>query len=844
MDEPSLRLRQALDKFIKHVDDLIEEEDPAGNGFHREYRELREIAAHHKENDTFPANWGKQPYNTKKNRYRDIVPFDDSRVVLNEVEGEEGSDYINASYILNVHNNDAYIASQGPLPTTLNEFWRMTWEQDVRVILMACKEVEVGKKKCARYWPSTSSEDEEYGNIHVHLQEENWFADDCVERTFEVKRDGENERRIVTQFQYTGWPDHGIPDDIDVILTMIAKMREIKAREKSFAPVIVHCSAGCGRTGTICAVDYAWDVLKCGKLDCDFDLFEIVKSMREQRQSMIQTPDQFEMAHRCVRELFQQHVEALEGNIYANFEPVQRDEGYYNVELDGHTDPNKEVDPYETVGINNSAGKGKDDTKRPSVSAMVSILERDALQTVDMYSTPQAFEEALEDLKKVAEAAPKRGSKRKPEIKPKPAFEPESSHGGKPAGYENICDDGKYENMNKSDQLVFHNQQSSPQLPKREKPALPAKKPEDPHKSAGSGPVFESSRKPGPSLSSEKSGPVFQQSLPSMSGPQFETSSNSNFNNSFPQPASSRSGPQFETSAKAKSGNHFQESTPSREGLQFSQPSSGPVFESSDASRPQVNYRQTNRDSAPKNKTVITVSSNPRISYVNNNIDKDGGKPNADVNSSRSSNGLPSQAKNVDCYEMARPVPENLQRTSSHGPAVYSEVQKNSTFSRSVGGTMSAQFDNAYEVIPGESFSNKRSSDSRIGSSMRSDIYSEVADMDVPPIPNRGYKEDSPPVHAPSAHTIHGMTTLERKSDVRHFWKAGSNTTLANLKHNIKDKLNIGNNNEEMHAIPTNIVKNRIRTWGQTQVISQDSKQDSKKSLVARRISQISGGKF
>ena len=72
-------------------------------------------------------------------------------------------------------------------------------------------------------------------------QEENWFADDCVERTLEVKRDGENDRRIVTQFQYTGWPDHGIPDDIDVILTMIAKMREIRAHDKSFAPVVVHC---------------------------------------------------------------------------------------------------------------------------------------------------------------------------------------------------------------------------------------------------------------------------------------------------------------------------------------------------------------------------------------------------------------------------------------------------------------------------------------------------------------------------------------------------------------------------------------------------------------------------
>lgn len=120
---------------------------------------------------------------------------------------------------------------------------------------------------------------------------------------------------------------------------------------------------------------------------------------------------------------------------------------------------------------------------------------------------------------------------------------------------------------------------------------------------------------------------------------------------------------------------------------------------------------------------VITVSSNLWILYVNNNIDKDGGKLNVDVNFFRSFNGLFFQVKNVDCYEMVRLVFENLQRIFFYGFVVYSEVQKNSTFFRSVGGIMSVQFDNVYEVILGESFFNKRSSDFRIGFSMRSDIY-------------------------------------------------------------------------------------------------------------------------
>ncbi|XP_062617665.1 tyrosine-protein phosphatase non-receptor type 12-like isoform X4 [Saccostrea cucullata] len=834
MDDPAKKLRQALEKFITHVDDLIEEEDPAGNGFNREYRELRELAALHKEQDTFPANWGKQPYNTKKNRYRDIVPFDDSRVTLEEIEGEEGSDYINASYILNIHNNDAYIASQGPLPTTVDDFWRMIWEQKVRVVLMACKEVEMGKKKCAKYWPSSQNEDESYGSINVHLQEEHWLADDCVERTLEVKRSGDPDRRIVTQFQYTGWPDHGIPDDIDVILTMIAKMREIRSHDKNFAPVVVHCSAGCGRTGTICAVDYAWDVLKCGKLDCDFNLNEIVKKMREQRQSMIQTPDQYEMAHRCVRELFQQHIEALDGNIYANFEPQPGNDEYYNVELDGHTDPNREVDPYEMVGMGQNEPAFKV-SESPRQSSVVSILERDALQTVDMYSTPEALEEALQDLQKAAECGPRRSSGPRPELKPKPVFTPDPKEGGTPTGYENICDDGKYENMNKADHLTFHREEKSPKIPRKEKP-IP--KPEEPLKTVGSGPVFVDSGKAGPQFVNNKpSGPVFHQSLSSKAGPQFDVSSN--HSTSFPPQVSSRAGPQFESPVN-RSSDH-QESNNAKSGPQFSQQPAGPVFEGSDSSKPKVTHRQTS--TGPKNKTVITVSSNPRISYVNNEIME--GKPPSAVNPSRNSNDLP--LANDDFYDKAKPMPDSPTR-SSHEPAVYSQVNKSATFSRSFGPT-SGPIDSTYETITGESYS-KRSSDSKIGASMKSSVYSEVDPrcMDsafAPPIPNRGYKEEEQKAQL-QPHTIHGLTTLERKSDYVEIdmdytaptKRAGlfkGNNKLSNLKHNIKDKLNIGSNNEELHVIPTNVVKNRIRTWGQTPVISQDLTKDSTKSLVDQK---------
>lgn len=351
------QLHRALNKFIYHVERMSNEDDPSGNGFHREYRELRELAI--KNRDQMAATHGRIQHNIRKNRYKDIVPFDDTRVTLKEIPGVQGSDYINANYVLDAHQREGYIASQGPLPHTLEDFWRMIEEQKVKVVMMACREVEAGKKKCAQYWVEEGAENGHFGNYEVACIREEELADDCIERHLQLITS--NGIQDVYQYHYTGWPDHGIPDDIDVILAMIKRMRDIRTNDPNHAAVVVHCSAGCGRTGTICAIDYAWEILKSGQLSEDFNLYEIVKSMREQRQSMIQTPEQYEMAHLAVMELFRKHIE------------IMNESEYMNVELKRNGDQDEAEDNIE------------EDDNYADASSDFKKLQLDVLDTVRMY---------------------------------------------------------------------------------------------------------------------------------------------------------------------------------------------------------------------------------------------------------------------------------------------------------------------------------------------------------------------------------------------------------------------------------------------------------------------------
>ncbi|KAL4226689.1 protein tyrosine phosphatase [Mactra antiquata] len=316
--EKTLNLQISLQKFIDHVEELTGEDDPTGDGFTREFKVIRDLGLKMREENTYPADEGKKPCNIKKNRYKDILPFDTSRVILDVIPGEDGSDYINANFIQDLNGYNSYIASQGPVALTVYDFLRMILQYKVKVVVMACRTIEMGKRKCEEYWPSEVNETMQLKDLSITLLSVIEIAEHCTRRELRISKTGQDSLNV-TQFHYTGWPDHDIPNDFDVILEMMAEMREIKKQDSDKAPVVVHCSAGCGRTGTICAIDYSWDLLKSGNLDENFSLYDIVINMRQQRQSMIQAPEQYRMAHITVQTLFQKHLDMMEDHTYGNF---------------------------------------------------------------------------------------------------------------------------------------------------------------------------------------------------------------------------------------------------------------------------------------------------------------------------------------------------------------------------------------------------------------------------------------------------------------------------------------------------------------------------------------------
>uniref|UniRef100_A0A7N8XN27 Protein tyrosine phosphatase non-receptor type 13 n=1 Tax=Mastacembelus armatus TaxID=205130 RepID=A0A7N8XN27_9TELE len=224
---------------------------------------------------------GQTKENKKKNRYKNIVPFDTTRVVL----GKDGG-YINANFIKMPVKDESfmYIACQGPLPTTLGDFWQMVWEQKSNVIAMMTQEVEGGKVKCQRYWPDTRRTAEMVDDRLQIMLIKDQYLDHFVIRLIEVKDVQTNEVQYVTHLNYTGWPDHGTPSQPEQLLTFISYMRHVHRS----GPIITHCSAGIGRSGTLICIDV---VLGLISKDADFDISDVVRTMRLQRQGMVQTED-------------------------------------------------------------------------------------------------------------------------------------------------------------------------------------------------------------------------------------------------------------------------------------------------------------------------------------------------------------------------------------------------------------------------------------------------------------------------------------------------------------------------------------------------------------------------
>ncbi|KAM9369402.1 tyrosine-protein phosphatase non-receptor type 22 [Phaethornis superciliosus] len=276
--------------------------------FADEFLKLKRQSTKYRLDKIYPAAASEQTENIKKNRYKDILPFDHSRVKLSLITSDADSHYINANFIKGVYGPRAYIATQGPLPTTVIDFWRMIWEYEVLIVVMACMEFEMGKKKCERYWAEVDGSPLQCGPFSIACEAEEKKKKEYVIRTLKVTLN--EETRTIHQFHYKNWPDHDVPSSIVPILDLVTEIRCYQPEDS--VPVCIHCSAGCGRTGVLCAIDYTQKLLRDGIVPVNFSIFSVIQEMRTQRPSIVQTKEQYEMVYDAVIELFKRQIKALD----------------------------------------------------------------------------------------------------------------------------------------------------------------------------------------------------------------------------------------------------------------------------------------------------------------------------------------------------------------------------------------------------------------------------------------------------------------------------------------------------------------------------------------------------
>ncbi|XP_034178249.2 uncharacterized protein LOC117603333 [Osmia lignaria lignaria] len=264
---------------VKDFEDYVKQAIQSGL-LETQYKTLRR-------GQTRPWDYGKLPENKSKNRYGDLIAYDENRVILDKLPDDPFSDYINASYIKSYKTEKCYIATQGPKPNTVIDFWRMIWQEEVLVICMLANITEGGKVKCEQYWPDIGKK-KKYGEIIVFNARHTVFADFTF-RTLHVSCG--DEARKIEHLHYTTWPDHGVPLSTHSVATYLKK---VLATPTGSGPMVVHCSAGAGRTGTIILCDIC---LRRIAVEGAIDVFAEVESIRSQRANMVDNIQQYRLAH-------------------------------------------------------------------------------------------------------------------------------------------------------------------------------------------------------------------------------------------------------------------------------------------------------------------------------------------------------------------------------------------------------------------------------------------------------------------------------------------------------------------------------------------------------------------
>ncbi|KAL3882801.1 hypothetical protein ACJMK2_029108, partial [Sinanodonta woodiana] len=302
-----------LSNLRMHIEDMHKDSNMK---FSSEYKFIKEIEPKH------TTDIAQSESCRSKNRYTNILPYDHSRVKLLPIEDEEGSDYINANYIQGYNSKREYIATQGPLPATRDDFWRMVWEQSAEIIVMLTKCMEKGRVKCDKYWPDVN-EPVYYGDLIVNVTSESILCDYII-RVIEIKLNQTTKK--VYHFSFLNWPDMGCPKDPLALLNFVTAVRTyVKPNFQS--PIIVHCSAGVGRTGTFIAIDH---LMQHVRDSVEIDIFNLVYEMRNQRSNMVQTEDQYVYIHDSILEyITEEDDDEDEEPIYEN-KPMDGEQIYEN----------------------------------------------------------------------------------------------------------------------------------------------------------------------------------------------------------------------------------------------------------------------------------------------------------------------------------------------------------------------------------------------------------------------------------------------------------------------------------------------------------------------------------
>ncbi|XP_033940418.1 phosphatidylinositol phosphatase PTPRQ [Pseudochaenichthys georgianus] len=271
--------------FLQHVEDLCANDN---SKFQEEFAELPKLL------QDLATTDADLPWNKSKNRFPNIKPYNNNRVKLLSEPGTAGSDFINASFVSGYLCPNEFIATQGPLPGTVADFWRMIWETGTRTIAMLTQCYEKGRIRCHKYWPEDNKPMSVFSDILISKVSEEVLPDWTV-RTLKVEKHGHY--ILVRHFNYTSWPEHGVPESCS---TLIKFVQAVRAHRHDNTTIVVHCSAGVGRTGVFIALDHLIQHVR----DHDFvDIYGLVAELRSERMCMVQNLAQYIFLHQSTQEL-------------------------------------------------------------------------------------------------------------------------------------------------------------------------------------------------------------------------------------------------------------------------------------------------------------------------------------------------------------------------------------------------------------------------------------------------------------------------------------------------------------------------------------------------------------